>query len=375
MSLRIEPPLPPACLPRSREETADWLRLARSRNVGPGSFRQLMRRFGSAAAALEALPRLAAAGGVRDCVAAPPEEIAAELARAGAAGARLLCLGAPDYPALLAEIADPPPVLWAIGEPALAARPGVALVGARNASAGGLRMAESLADGLGRTGHVIVSGLARGIDTAAHRAGLATGTIAVLAGGLDCIYPAENAGLAAEIAARGLLLSEAPMGMEPLARHFPRRNRLISGLARAVVLVEAAERSGSLVTARTALEQGREVMAVPGSPLDPRAEGCNRLIRQGAVLVRHAADVIEALALPGLPRREGAPVWTGPEEAPPPPDLPGRIAALLATAPVAEDDLVREAGAAPAEVLRALVELDLAGRVERRPGGLVALVA
>ncbi|GIX13387.1 MAG: DNA processing protein DprA [Paracoccaceae bacterium] len=287
----------------------------------------------------------------------------------------MLCLGAPDYPAMLGAIGDPPPVLWALGDPALAARPSLAIVGARNASSLGLRMARMLAEDLGGRGFVVVSGLARGIDAAAHAAALASGTVAVLAGGLDRIYPEENAGLAARIAERGLLVSEAPMGTEPAARHFPRRNRLVSGLALGVILVEAAERSGSLVTARCALEQGREVMAVPGSPLDPRAAGCNRLIRDGAALIRDAEDVVAALALPG-PRQDSAPPLplSAPEAPPEPEDLVERLAGLLAAAPVDEDALVRATGASPAAVFRALSELDLAGRLERRPGGLVALV-
>ncbi|HEU0221616.1 MAG TPA: DNA-processing protein DprA [Paracoccaceae bacterium] len=366
---------PASRLPKTRAEAADWLRLARSRNVGSGSFRALLNRFVSAASALEALPRLAAQGGTRDYVPANPGEIEAEIARGAALGARMLFLGAPDYPPLLAAIGDPPPVMWALGDPAIVRRSTIALVGARNASSLGLRMAQHLGEALGAAGHVIVSGLARGIDTAAHRSALATGTLAVLAGGLDRIYPEENAPLAAEIASQGLLISEAPMGLEPTARHFPRRNRIVSGVSRGVVLVEAAERSGSLVTARTALEQGREVMAVPGSPLDPRTGGCNWLLRQGAVLIRRAEDVEEALALPGpAPARERQHVWAAEEAPRPAADLPERILGLLSPAPVSEDDLVRAAGADPGAVLRAIVELDLAGRVERRPGGVVALL-
>ncbi|RMF41399.1 MAG: DNA-protecting protein DprA [Alphaproteobacteria bacterium] len=366
---------PEAGLPSTWAERRDWLRLARSRNVGPGSFRRLVARFGSAAAALEALPELAARGGRRDYLPADRGEAEREMERAEAAGARMLLLGGLGYPEALARIGDPPPVLWAIGDIALAGRSCIALVGARNASSLGQRMATALGGDLGAAGHVIVSGLARGIDAFAHRAALDTGTVAVLAGGVDIVYPEENAGLAEEIAARGLMISEAPMGTAPTARHFPRRNRLISGLSRAVVLVEAAERSGSLITARCALEQGREVLAVPGSPLDPRAGGCNLLLRQGAGLVRSAADVEEALELPGTGMlREPINLWVPEPAAPPAPDLPERLAELLASAPVAEDDLVRAADAAPAQVLQALVELDLAGRVERRAGGVVALI-
>ncbi len=288
--------IPPEALPRSVEGQLDWLRLTRSRRVGPATFIRLLREFGSAAAALDALPGIAAEAGVRDYAAAPRGEALAEWRAADAAGARPLLLGAPDYPPLLATIADPPPLVWALGEPALAARPAVALVGARNASALGGRMASRLAAELGGMGFVVVSGLARGIDAAAHRAALTTGTIASQAGGLDVVYPPENAGLAAEIAAQGLRLSEMPMGHAPRAQDFPRRNRIVSGLALGVVVVEGALRSGSLITARNALDQGREVMAVPGNPMDARAGGCNALIRDGATLVRSAADVAEALA-------------------------------------------------------------------------------
>ena len=262
------------------------------------------------------------------------------------AGARPLFLGAPDYPALLATIADPPPLLWALGDPGLAARPTVALVGARNASALGCRMAARLAAGLGEAGFVVASGLARGIDAAAHQAALATGTVAAQAGGVDDVYPAENAALAAEIAAHGLRLSEMPMGHAPRAQDFPRRNRIVSGLALGVVVVEGAVRSGSLITARNALDQGREVMAVPGSPMDARAGGCNQLIRDGATLVRSAADIIEALA----DRARRAAPGAGASE--PPQAPPGRrragsrtaCSSCSAPAPVAEDLLIRELG-------------------------------
>ncbi|WP_198670496.1 DNA-processing protein DprA [Oceanicella sp. SM1341] len=372
-------------VPRTPAEAHDWLRLARSTHVGPRSFRALLARFGSAGAALEALPDVAGEGGRRP-EAAPAGLVDEELGRARALGARLLCLGAPDYPALLSEIADPPPMLWARGSPGLAHGSCIAVVGARNASSGGRRMAALLAQELSGRGHAIVSGLARGVDTAAHRAALASGTIAVLAGGLDRIYPAENDDLAEEISLNGLLLSEAAMGETPTSRHFPRRNRIVSGLSRAVVLVEAAERSGSLITARLALEQGREVLAVPGSPLDPRVGGCNRLLRQGAMLVRDADDVEEALeypgngalaasAFPGEPPEAEAP---GPDaqaraEAPGGADTPGglpeRVESLLSHAPASEDDILRQAGAPAWQVLQVIGELELTGRIERRPGG------
>ncbi|MBP7001496.1 DNA-processing protein DprA [Amaricoccus sp.] len=364
--------IPPEALPRSDRERLDWLRLARSRRVGPATFIRLIREHGSAAAALGALPGLAAAAGVRGYAPATREDALAETKAADAAGARLLLLGADDYPAALAAIADPPPALWARGEPGLAARPAVALVGARNASALGCRMAARLARELGAAGLVVVSGLARGVDAAAHEAALATGTIAAMAGGVDVVYPPENAALTARIAAEGLALSEMPPGHAPRAQDFPRRNRVISGLALGVVVIEGAERSGSLITARDALDQGREVMAVPGSPLDPRAAGCNALIRDGATLVRSAADVLEALAasLPAAPRRPPAPAPDRP--APAAPGLGGRLLALLGPSPTPEDLLIRETGAAPAEVAATLLELELDGAVARHPGGLVS---
>lgn len=365
--------IPPEALPRTAAAALDWLRLARSRRVGPATFVRLVREHGSATAALAALPRIAAEAGVSGYAAASRADAEAEWRKGEAAGARPLLLGADDYPPLLATIADPPPVLWAIGDPALAARPTVALVGARNASALGCRMAARLAADLGAAGFVVASGLARGIDAAAHRAALATGTVAVQAGGVDTVYPAENAALAAEIAAAGLRLSEMPVGHEPRARDFPRRNRIVAGLALGVVVIEGALRSGSLITARNALDQGREVMAVPGNPLDGRAGGCNALIRDGATLVRDAADVAEALAaaLGDLPRPAPAP-----EPAPPRPPgdpLEARLLGLLSTAPVTEDTLTRSLAAPAAAVAAALVDLELAGRILRHPGGLVSL--
>lgn len=365
--------IPPEAVPRSVAAALDWLRLARSRRVGPATFVRLVREHGSATAALAALPRIAAEAGVGGYAAASRAEAEAEWRAGEAAGARPLLLGAADYPPLLATIADPPPLLWAIGDPALARRPAVALVGARNASALGCRMASRLATDLGAAGFVVVSGLARGVDAAAHRAALATGTVAVQAGGVDAVYPPENAGLAGEIAASGLRLSEMPMGHAPRAQDFPRRNRIVSGVALGVVVIEGAVRSGSLITARNALDQGREVMAVPGNPLDGRAGGCNALIRDGATLVRDAADVAEALSavLADLPR---------PAPAPAPPAAPAaggaierRLLDLLGTAPVAEDSLTRALAVPASSVAAALVDLELSGRVLRHPGGLVSL--
>jgi DNA processing protein len=294
------------------------------------------------------------------------------------------------YPPLLAQTADAPPVLWALGDAALLLRPAIALVGARNASSLGTRMARALADGLGTAGQVVVSGLARGIDAAAHRAAMATGTIAVMAGGVDVIYPSENAALAADIAASGLRISEQPIGLDPQARHFPLRNRIISGLARAVVVVEAAPGSGSLITARAALEQGRDVFAVPGHPFDGRAGGCNALIRDGATLVRGAADVIAALCDPAQiaqdadqpPAAAPSPVTSIPRPPAPAPRslaetsaLHSRILDRLGPSAVAEDQLIRDIGHPASVVAPALLTLELDGRIARQAGGLLARVS
>ena len=357
-----------------------WLRLARSRNVGPRTFAKLIARFGTPERALDALPEIAAGAGMKGYEAAPLAAVEAEYQAGLRAGARLLWLGGPGYPALLAEIPDPPPVLWAKGALDLTERPCLAIVGARNASASGMRIAATLARDLGAAGRVIVSGLARGIDRAAHEAALPTGTVAVLAGGLDTIYPPEHEGLAAQIAERGLLLSEAPMGEQPTARSFPRRNRIVSGLSAGVVLVEAAARSGSLITARMALEQGREAMAVPGSPLDARAEGCNALIREGAALIRSAEDVIEAIGAPrALQPQAVLPLDTpaarpAPRVAEPAGDnRASQVAALLGPAPIAFDDLATAAGLSAAALSAVLLDLELDGRIERHPGDRIAL--
>jgi DNA processing protein len=368
--------IPADAVPRSEAARLDWLRLARSRRVGPATFVRLIREYGSAPAALEALPAIAAAAGAGGYAPASRAAALEEWEAAAAAGARPLLLGAADYPALLATIADPPPLLWALGDPALAERPVVALVGARNASALGCRMAARLAAELGEMGFVVGSGLARGIDAAAHRAALVTGTVAAQAGGVDDVYPPENAALADEIARCGLRLSEMPMGHAPRAQDFPRRNRIVSGLALGVVVVEGATRSGSLITARNALDQGREVMAVPGNPMDARAGGCNQLIRDGAVLVRSAADIAEALAeILGAP-----PAARRPEAVPPAPPtaadpVEARLLALLGPSPVAEDCLIRDLALPAAAVAAALLGLELAGRVLRHPGGFVSLAA
>lgn len=354
------------------------LRLIRSRRVGPATYLRLMGEHGQARTALAALPDVARAAGVDDYTPCPEPVALAELNAAKRLGARMLCLGDPDYPADLAQIPDAPPILWAKGQLGLFQRPMLALVGTRNASAMGTRMARRLAADLGAAGFVIVSGLARGIDALAHRAALDTGTIAVMAGGLDCIYPSDNTDLAADIAAKGLILSEMPFGLDPQARHFPRRNRIVAGLSRAVIVVEAASRSGSLITARMALDQGREVMAVPGHPMDARAGGGNLLIRDGAILVRGAEDVIEAL---GQNHPEQAPKRRNPGSSPshtPTPAAPlpqggleAAILALLGAAPVAEDQLIRDLGHPPRKIAQALAVLELAGRISRAGGGLI----
>jgi DNA processing protein len=308
----------------------------------------------------------------------------AELRAAKRMGARMLSLGDALYPAPLTDIKDPPPVLWTLGDLSLLTRPIIAIVGTRNASSLGARMARHLATDLGKAGFVVVSGLARGIDALAHHATLETGTIAVQAGGLDILYPAENAGLARDIGKCGLRISEHPFGLEPQARHFPQRNRLVSGLAQAVVVVEAAAKSGSLITAKIALDQGRDVLAVPGHPMDSRASGCNILLRDGAVLVRNAQDVIEALQdgfVPQPPLPLGPPAAAPkPQPSPPPqPAMPqdtveAAILVHLGVQPIAEDQLIRDIGHDARTVSQALVMLEMTQKIERSAGGMVRLV-
>ncbi len=353
------------------------LRLARSDQIGPVTFRQLVRRFGSAGAALSALPELAARGGGRPPRIASVAAVEDEVERLQRLGGRHLFRSDPDYPALLAEVESAPPVLIAIGDPALLRRPAVAIVGARNASAAACRFARSIAHDLGEMGAVIVSGLARGVDTAAHDGSIATGTVAVVAGGVDIFYPPENEPRQRAISERGLLLSERPPGLEPRARHFPHRNRIIAGLSLGTLVVEAAPKSGSLITARNAAEYGREVMAVPGSPLDPRAQGCNLLIREGATLVQSAEDVMEAVQ----PFRFR--LVTDPSPPPPGPTADSAVETgdedrlalleLLGPTPVAVDELVRQSSLPAAAVASLLLELELAGRLERHAGGRVGL--
>jgi DNA processing protein len=350
------------------------LRLIRSENVGPVTFRQLITRFGNGRAALDALPDLARRGGRPSLRIATAAQAEAEIAAVERFGGRMLFWSLAPYPRLLAEIDDAPPVIAVRGHVTLLDRPTVAMVGARNASAAAIRFARGMAADLAAEGVVVVSGLARGIDAAAHTGALDGGTIAVIAGGLDVVYPPENADLHDRLFAQGLVIAEQPLGIEPQARHFPRRNRIISGLSLGVVIVEAAPKSGSLITARFGAEQGREVMAVPGSPLDPRAQGCNLLIREGATLVQSAADVLEAL-------RPIAPHMSAPAETffnePVALDADdadrAAIVCLLSPVPVPVDELISQSGLPSATVQTVLLELEIAGRLVRHAGGRVAL--
>jgi DNA processing protein len=360
----------------SDAQRIDWLRLIRSDNVGPRTFRSLVNHFGSARSALERLPELARRGGAaRSGRISSEQEALAELAASKKFGVCLLAPGEVGYPSRLATLDDAPPLLGIRGAQEVLMRPMIAIVGSRNASGAGLKFAGKLARDLGESGFVISSGLARGIDQAAHRASIASGTVAVLAGGHDRIYPPEHEDLLAElIACEGAAISEMPMGHVPRARDFPRRNRLISGVALGVVVIEAAHRSGSLITARIAAEQGREVFAVPGSPLDPRAAGTNDLIKQGATLTTEASDVINALQpIMGRPLALGEPE-DEPLAAEPDAGDRARIINLLGPSPILLDDLIRMAGASPAIVRTVLLELELAGRLERHGGGLVSLI-
>ena len=363
----------------SDAEKIDWLRLTRAENVGPITFRQLLRRYGSARAALEALPALAERGGKKSFKIPAQSQVEDEVARAKKIGAEFLFWQEPDYPEALAAIEDAPPVITVRGHAALLRKRCIGIVGARNASINGRKMAEALARDLGKSEITVVSGLARGIDTAAHEASLGTGTVAVLAGGADIVYPQENAKLYEHVAESGCILSDMPLGLEPFAKLFPRRNRLISGLSLGVVVVEAALQSGSLITAKMALDQGREVFAVPGSPLDPHCTGTNDLIRQGAILTEKAEDILTHIH--GLLRLLAEPVANdfGPGVGPIDEALltSGRekILESLSPSPVSIDELVRQCRLTPSVVLAVLLELELAGRVERQAGNKVMLIA
>lgn len=360
----------------SDAERCDWLRLSESENVGPITFRQLIGRYGSAAAALDALPALSRKGGLQRPLRIMSRDAAeAVIDRIDELGGHLVAAGEAGYSPFLGHIETAPPLLCVKGVVDIADRPAVAIVGSRNASALGRKFTRQIAAEIAEAGFAIVSGLARGIDTAAHEASLESGTAAVLAGGIDVIYPPENEALHGSIARTGLLVTEMLPGTVPREKHFPRRNRIISGMARAVVVVEAALRSGSLITARLAAEQGREVFAVPGSPLDPRAEGCNRLIRDGAGLLTRASDVIDALRAADEP----APLVfrePGPDAAPSESEAAGgssTLLALLSPSPVDVDDLIRECRLPPAAVIALLLELELAGRIVRHPADKVSL--
>jgi len=364
----------------SSAERLDWLRLIRSENIGPITFYRLLEHFGSAAEALRAAPELSKRGGrakaIRLCSKAAAEK---ELETLEGLGASLIARTEPDYPPLMAHMEDAPPLISVLGHLHLLTKKAVAVVGARNASVNGCNFARKIANGLGGAKLLVVSGMARGIDAAAHAGAMETGTVAVLGGGVDVVYPKENAGLYEEIKTRGAVISEMPPGTRPVARHFPQRNRLISGMSRGVVVVEAAQRSGSLITARMALEQGRDVFAVPGFPSDPRSRGANDLIRQGAAVCESAQDVIRAMNAPGAPLAEQKHVEYQSLEPKPVDEAEARkardrIAESLSPAAVTVDELIRTCQLSPPAVSQALLELELAGRLERHPGNKVSRI-
>lgn len=370
----------------TNQERQDWLRLFRSENVGPATFLRLIEHFDDAGRAIDAAPELSRRGGRKRAIRiAPAREIEEEIAALSELGGRMIALCEPDYPEALAAIHDPPPVLSVLGDPALLSSPSVAVVGARNASAAGRRLAREISAGICRNGFTVISGLARGIDTAAHEGALDArpggATVAVIAGGIDVVYPKENQALYERIVDEGAVITEQRLGTQPTARHFPPRNRLVSGLSLGTLIVEAALRSGSLITARMALEQGREVFAIPGSPLDPRHKGTNGLIRDGAILTETADDVTGHLTAAAPPRFEEPiePVKivqaldsvseNSPDTA------RTQIEDLLGPVAVSVDELLRECQLSPAVVLTVLLEMELAGRLERHPGNRVSLVS
>jgi DNA processing protein len=352
------------------------LQLIRTPHVGPVSWHQLMARFGTGEAALAALPDLVLRGGAGKARIAPADVAERELARAAEYGARHIFSDEADYSPLLRAVEGAPPVIVVRGDTAMLRRPCVAIVGARNASAIACRFARQLAADLAARDVTVVSGLARGVDTAAHIGALGGSTVGVIASGIDIAFPPENAALQEKIATDQLLIAEQPPGSEPLARHFPSRNRIIAGLAHGTVVIEAAPRSGSLITARRAGDYGREVMAVPGSPLDPRAQGCNLLIREGATLVQTVDDVMEAVGPIDVRMvREPAPSYAAPTGGVDAGDGDRRrLIDLLGPTPVAVDELVRQSGQAPATVQLVLLELELAGRIERHAGAKISIV-
>ncbi|MDE1153114.1 MAG: DNA-processing protein DprA [Micavibrio sp.] len=362
------------------QEKIAWLRLIRTENVGPVTFNRLLDRFGTAEKALAALPELAKRGGrLEGLKVFPAASAEKEIDTVYKLGAKIICRTEDDYPALLRQVEDAPPVITVLGNTKLLNKPSLGVVGARNASLTGRKIAEDFSRKTGAAGYVIASGLARGIDTAAHIATLASGTVAVVAGGIDVIYPPENDRLYRQIAEAGAVVAESPVNTEPLARHFPRRNRIISGISLGVLIVEAAAKSGSLITARMALEQNREVFAVPGSPLDPRAEGTNGLLRDGAHMATTADDIIQvlrSLTLRSLAEPPGA-GWKGaPPATPPEPSeaLRIRIMECLSPTPVHMDELIRAVEAPVGEVLMVILEMELAGRIERQAGNKVNLI-
>lgn len=364
----------------SDKEKLAALRLIRTENVGPITYNRLVERFGSAERALQALPDLAARGGKSAPLKAFPADAAVkEIDSIQKLGAQLVMRGDAAYPALLAETEDAPPLITVRGQTSWLSKPSLGIVGARNASLVGKKIAETFARQISMSGYVITSGLARGIDSAAHQAALPGGTVAVVAGGIDVVYPPENKKLYDEIAERGAIVAESPFGTEPIARHFPRRNRIISGLSLGVLVVEAAEKSGSLITARMAAEQNREVFAVPGSPLDPRAGGTNSLLKDGAHMAATAEDILQVLnSLRLRPLRESPGNWVGaPAELPLSPSnekLRTDILENLSPVPVPLDELIRSVSATPGEVLSVILELEIAGRIERQPGNKVNLI-
>lgn len=365
----------PARNPQPDAERIAAIRLIRSENVGPVTFRDLLSHYGSARTALEALPELSRRGGRRQPIRiCPQSEAEAEISRAERFGAELILVGDPDYPRPLAALDAPPPLLYAKGDTSLLQKPTIAIVGSRQCSAAGAKLARLFATEIGRAGFIVASGLARGIDAAAHQAAISTGTIAVLAGGIDHVYPPEHDTLQQAIGERGCLLSEMPFGFIPRGQDFPRRNRIVSGLSLGVLIIEAARRSGTLVTARLAAEQGREVFAVPGHPLDPRAEGTNKLLKSGATFVTEPADILSALS-PQLnvpaPQLREEPLATRHVTTPPSDDDRGRVLSALGPAPVDIDSLARATGLPIRSVQIAVMELALAGRLERH-GGLIS---
>jgi DNA processing protein len=380
MNVHIHSSTHPLLPPATEEERIDWLRLLRSRRVGIATFYRLLEEHGSASKALSALPEIASKAGMTKYSAATHESTERELQAGMLSGAHLVCRGERRYPRLLAEIPDAPPMLWLRGHTDVLKRPMVAIVGALNASSLGTRMARALAGELAEAGYVVVSGLARGIDTCAHLAAANSGSIAVLAGGVDQIYPAENLALAESLLKAGALISEQPIGMAPIARHFPMRNRIISGLCSASVVVEAAGKSGSLITARGALDQGRDVLAVQGHPFDARASGCNMLIRDGATLVRGAEDIITMLEAQNnvidesdvqipLPLEQNVPETRSLSETN---KLHQQILDSLGPSPIAEDQLLRDIGAQTSRMIPILTNLEMDGQIRRAPGGMIS---